>query len=227
VVGKNDDNFKERVENETERSSRSSKRGLIVMNPRERDDENGKQDKISKSMNKAEKGTVKAKDNGEGKDKIAQKENIEVAIEKIVVEKENKAKLDDGAIEKGKREKICEEEENDEIKEVKGKSEVLKKKKGDLVKDKHKQNGKIIMKLEIGNEIVEKELTEQSIGEAKIAAVENVNKRKLLETRPVGKVETEQAEGDKAVADASGIEKSEESNRMVKRANEPELANKY
>ncbi|KAF6019276.1 hypothetical protein EB796_022421 [Bugula neritina] len=149
------------------------------MKLRERDDENGKQDKISKSMNcinTDEEGRAKIKENGEGdgKDKLAQKENPEVAIEKIVTEKKDKAKLDDGAVEKGKLEKTYEEGVKDEIKEVKGKSEVLNKEKGDLVKDKDKQNGKIIMKVKAGNEIMKKELKEQSIGEANMAAVENV-----------------------------------------------------
>ncbi|KAF6018872.1 hypothetical protein EB796_022816 [Bugula neritina] len=75
----------------------------------------------------AKEGTVRIKENGEGKEKLAQKENVEVAVEKIVAEKENKAKLDGGAVEKGKREKIYEEGDNDEVKQVKGKSKVSKK----------------------------------------------------------------------------------------------------
>jgi len=215
VLKKDDDNFKEREENETERSSRGSKRGLIDTKPKEKEKENGKQDKISDSMN------LKNTDE-EG---TAKKEDTKVATEKIVAEKENKAKLDDWAVEKGKRGKIYEEGDNEEIKQVKGKIEVSNKD-GQLRKEENKQNDKRIMvKAEIGNEIVEKVLKEQSIVKAVMAAVENVNKREIPGNRPaVEKVETEQAEGDRAIAEVSGIEKGEESNRMVERANGPQLA---
>ncbi|KAF6030151.1 hypothetical protein EB796_011529 [Bugula neritina] len=145
----------------------------------------------------------------------AKKEDTKVAMEKIVSEKENKAKLDDGAVEKRKREKIYEEGDNEEIKQVNGKSEVSNKD-GQLRKEENKQNDKRIMaKAEICNEIVEKVLKEQSIGKAVMAAVENVNKREIPGNRPAAeKVETEQAEGDRAMAKVSGIEKGEESNRM-------------
>jgi len=204
--------------------SRVRKKGVNDMKPGEGADKGtGSQDEVCESMNckdTAKEGTVKVKENGEGKKKLVQKD-VEVAVEKIVAEKENKSKLDDGAVEKGKREKIYEEGDNDEIKQVKGKSEVSKKE-GELEKGEDKGNDKIIMvKAEIGNKNVERKMIKQSIGEANMAAIENVNRNEPPEKRPGDKGETEQAEGDKAMVE---VRKVQESDRMVNRANGAELA---
>jgi len=231
VVETDDDNFKEREECQTGNSSRVSEKVFNETEPKEGGEKKIEtQDKVSESMhlkNIYKEGAVKVGESSEGKDKPAQKaEDIEVAIEKIVGEKENKANLDGGAVEKERREKIYEEGDYDEIKEVKGKSKYLNKgRDGRLVKDEDNKNGKIILEVEIGNDIVEKKVTEKSIGKANMEPVENVNKRERSENGlAIEKVETEQAEGDKAMAEVRKREKEEKSDRIVKRADEPEVA---
>jgi len=172
-----------------------------------------------KFQEREEIGTAEVKESGNG-DKLVTQEKTEGRVEIEVPKEENKAKLEERPVE---NERNMQREIN-EIKGAEDKDKNSNIEKDGLMKEGEKQSGKrIIVKVEIANEVVEKDLLEMGKNERE---VKSANNNEFPENGPTAKTNIEQKETCGNVAlegEFSKIVKGEDSDRMTEIANSSEL----